>query len=531
MEIMIGEMGCREYSVPKVSPEGIEAFNKMIREYAESEANQRQVGQYKIGGRMPAPPVIAQRDATKVVTPMVEKKFERQVQPGLPMPMYMYPDVTTLSANRDTRTDAARDRYNREVLQRQAQADALVKNQHVWNMYRMPVTKENLQKKLDMTRHLTVAPTMAFSATAFPVAAGLGMAGGTGVNHATIRRTGTDWGQYMADKYGGNPDAWAFTNPGYLAGLRPVRAINRGVNRLVKLPENPKNVIKDSRDLYEGFKLRGESERVLTKKELNFLQDEFARTGHLAAAKRKFYAPYTKFVRKAIHPWEYNLRKHINEIKFAVKNPEQTKVKYDNRFQDKNLAPATEISEKNRYAMWDLYTGESMKKYNPFEVSNLSTTKRPVFTIKKEATDVKAGRGYLIDTAVSKFGKRDIIPYKADKSGYYTIPMLSEDNMFGVMGKFSFKVKEVTPNDKYHLIATDLWDLHPFQKYINKYKKYIPIIKNMRIGSPEIGKTLKIGKSIDTKVQFDVQRVPAEKRLWEWNDYEVLRQYRQGGVL
>jgi hypothetical protein len=216
----------------------------------------------------------------------------------------------------------------------------------------------------------------------------------------------------------------------------------------------------------------------------------------------------------------------------GVKNPVETKRVYDTRFDPKPRADENVSSvnfRRNRYAMWDLYTGKPVGKYNPFEVSSLSTTKRPAFTIKRDVSD----QGLLtkdLDRIARKIETGELSLYKSDRSGYKVIPAQSQDEPFGVMGNFNWKVKHVGSN-KYHVIADDLWDLHPLQTRVDKYKKYIPIIKNMRIGSPEFGKTFGFGKPVDTKVQFDLQMRPDIKTYNSKTPYNLLRQYGLGGML
>ncbi len=113
-----------------------------------------------------------------------------------------------------------------------------------------------------------------------------------------------------------------------------------------------------------------------------------------------------------------------------------------------------------------------------------------VYTIKEDFMDKPQIENRL--SAVIRDIEQSANP-AAKKRGDNKWIMLDQDSYFGTMGGFHWDIKKL-PNGNYQAYANDTWDLQPFKH------------KNGLLRNLEVGKALGIGKPLNVKVGFEIDK-------------------------
>lgn len=369
-------------------------------------------------------------------------------------------------------------------------------------------------------------------------------------------------------------------SPGMLAGYNPGKQAFQGAKTMITEPKilNSKRLLRQ---------IKKEPIRPLHTEELNLLRKELEQKGILDIQKT-WNMPYKEALRKGIEPWGYtdggngvqitgSKRKDVLGYIFGGKNPwykteeEISKIVKDPRhpFQNHPVFRAKTIREAvnmrdvarmantknsinyanrpdlNRQMTWNHYLGNSQSKYPLYDVSELSTNKNLVYTIKEGMRNIPRLKDNVLDMiedvnkGISKGSKswRDH-PYKIIDNNNWKI-LDNDVDYFGTMGGFNWDISRLN-NGNFKFIANDIWDLQPFksaslmpiwmQKNIAKvtsegvrhhielkqpYKIAHKLIKNI-----EVGKTLGIGKPLDVKVGFEFDNLG-----------NIVRQFKKGNKI
>jgi hypothetical protein len=147
------------------------------------------------------------------------------------------------------------------------------------------------------------------------------------------------------------------------------------------------------------------------------------------------------------------------------------------------------VTSKNRYATWDMYLGKPQTEHPMYDISHLTKSKNDVvYTIKEDFMDKPALQNRL--GRVIRDIEQSSNP-AARKKGDNKWIMPDSDSYFGTMGGFHWDIKKL-PNGNYEAYANDLWDLQPF--------------KGKGLRNFEIGKALGIGKPLNVKVGFEIDK-------------------------
>lgn len=311
----------------------------------------------------------------------------------------------------------------------------------------------------------------------------------------------------------------------------------------------------------------------LTVDELTALREELAVNGIISSQKTP-NLPWKEPIRKGIEPWNYDTRQatitgtRIGDIKggiFGGKNPlylpdaewrarklqlhkrlsktreidedviesilhrpksdlsSEPSLKKALTLRDENRFPeAMSELHKNRYATWNMYLGKPQTNHPLYDISELSTKDRTIYTIKDNFMDKKSIEESLSEyvanaehlTAVNKDKMLYVGTGDMTKRGNNWIVPDGDQDYFGTMGGFHWKINQL-PNGNYRAIANDVWDLHPLQS-LGKSKSYKadgtienPLLDKLKnvVLKPfrkiEFGKTLGIGKPLNVKVGFE----------------------------
>jgi hypothetical protein len=272
------------------------------------------------------------------------------------------------------------------------------------------------------------------------------------------------------------------------------------------------------------------------------LRDELRREG-IVRSQKSWNLPGKEFIRKGVKPWTYDWKNKIQDLKsllFNVKNPAYktqeeidkayeffkdhlhksgTKVPTKEEYMAK-LGPEDLIESlgdvvrdrfkqrfsnemplvsKNRYATWDMYLGKPQTAHPMYDISNLTKSKDDIiYTIKERFMNKPLIERRLdeiikgIDDPNMLLGKTGRTVKKIGDNKW--IFLEKNDSFFGTMGGFHWEIERL-PNGNYKIYANDTWDLQPFKDKENS------LLKNL-----EIGKTLGIGKPLNVKVGFEVDK-------------------------
>jgi hypothetical protein len=270
------------------------------------------------------------------------------------------------------------------------------------------------------------------------------------------------------------------------------------------------------------------------------LREELQKKG-IVSSQKTLNLPGKEIISKAVEPYGYNVGQKIKDIKSFIKdspNPlhmpqekldanykqyvddqhkwpkgmeilskdeyidafwgtyknqlastrETLKNRYAKRFSDENA-----IGTKNRYATWDMYLGKGQKEHPMYDISNLTKSKDDIiYTIKEDYMD-KPVAEQTLGRIIRDIEQSSDPAAKKIKDGHWK--MLGQDNIFGTMGGFNWDIKKL-PNGNYEAYANDVWDLQPF-----KGRDLPKSIRNL-----EVGKALGIGKPLNVKVGFEIDK-------------------------
>ena len=316
---------------------------------------------------------------------------------------------------------------------------------------------------------------------------------------------------------------------------------------------------------YIGNKIKPEAvERLLTNEELLLKRAELAENGILREQKT-LDMPYKDIIHKGVDPFGYDVKEKIGSLKSLIKdsknpmyipedkitdayktylrlekadnplsledfaskfNPDQlepslknvTLNRFGRRFAKESPTGTNSLTNKNRYATWNMYLGKSQAEHPIYDVSKLSTNKNTVYTIKKPYMDQKEIESTLQskisviedfnNNPIDDYNKANFKDFKISKNSdmSYNVPD-RDHSYFGTMGGFNWKIKPLE-NGNYEAIADDVWDLQPFKnQIIGDSDKLSGRLLNAAIKpfkKTEVGKALGIGKPIDVKVGFEL---------------------------
>jgi hypothetical protein len=279
------------------------------------------------------------------------------------------------------------------------------------------------------------------------------------------------------------------------------------------------------------------------------LREELQREG-IVSSQKTLNLPWKDIIRKGVRPWAYDIpektgdihslivprknpsyvsrdelfRAYENHKKFIAK-PGDKDISFEeymgqinedqlfmtrgevvnNRF-DKRFAKEELQRFKNRYATWDMYLGKPQTENPMYDISHLTKSKDDViYTIKEDfmdkptiehtlsrmIDDIESGssKGANIGTSEFPFYRGNVPKKKGDNKWI----MLDQDGYFGTMGGFHWDIKKLS-NGNYEAYANDVWDLQPFKG------------KDSFLRNIEVGKALGIGKPLNVKVGFEIDK-------------------------
>ena len=353
----------------------------------------------------------------------------------------------------------------------------------------------------------------------------------------------------QSKNYSGNPNL-AFTAPGKTGETRKLMEENFNAGTMAALEfTTPLAATKITKPLTNLLKAQ---DQYLDVQNLSRLRTELADKGILKSQKTPNF-PWKEPIRKGIEPWGYNIAEKIQDVGSLIKNsknrhylsPEQMEIAYQEELKylaqvnpnstyskadfmsslpQENFFKTTRENvldrfnnrfksysqiAKNRAASWDMYLGKPQLENPMYDVSELSTKKNTVYTIKPEYIDLPAVENSLnshIDLIQNQYPKMS--PEK-------TFRILDSDSdYFGTMGGFNWDISKIK-GGHYKAIANDKWDLHPFDYGLSDFAPYRKIYNNAgnfgrkvldgaekKLKSIEAGKALGIGKPMDVKVGF-----------------------------
>lgn len=271
------------------------------------------------------------------------------------------------------------------------------------------------------------------------------------------------------------------------------------------------------------------------------LREELQREG-IVQSQKTLNLPWKNIIRKGVTPWTYDIPNKVDDIKSLIfskiKNPAYTEPdEIERQYQQykkflvkpgakvlskdeyvSQLDPDmffrtrkevvnnrfnTRFSEnqtrgiKNRYTTWDMYLGKPQIENPMYDISHLTKSKDDViYTIKEDFMDKPAIENRLahvigdIETGTARTHRP-----VAKKIGDNKWIHLDNDSYFGGMGGFHWDIKKL-PNGNYEAYANDVWDLQPF-----KLRDLPKSIRNI-----EVGKALGIGKPLNVKVGFEIDK-------------------------
>ena len=353
----------------------------------------------------------------------------------------------------------------------------------------------------------------------------------------------------QSKNYSGNPNL-AFTAPGKTGETRKLMEENFNAGTMAALEfATPLAATKITKPLTNLLKVQ---DQYLDVQNLSRLRTELADKGILKSQKTPNF-PWKEPIRKGIDPWGYNIAEKIQDVGSLFKNsknrhylsPEQMEIAYQEELKylaqvDPNITYSradfmsslpqenffkttrenvldrfnnrfksySQIA-KNRAASWDMYLGKPQLENPMYDVSELSTKKNTVYTIKPEYIDLPTVENSLnshIDLIQNQYPKMS--PEK-------TFRILDSDSdYFGTMGGFNWDISKIK-GGHYKAIANDKWDLHPFDYGLSDFAPYRKIYNNAgnfgrkvldgaekKLKGIEAGKALGIGKPMDVKVGF-----------------------------
>lgn len=353
----------------------------------------------------------------------------------------------------------------------------------------------------------------------------------------------------QSKNYSGNPNL-AFTAPGKTGETRKLMEENFNAGTMAALEfATPLAATKITKPLTNLLKAQ---DQYLDVQNLSRLRTELADKGILKSQKTPNF-PWKEPIRKGIDPWGYNIAEKIQDVGSLFKNsknrhylsPEQMEIAYQEELKylaqvnpnstysradfmsslpQENFFKTTRENvldrfnnrfksysqiAKNRAASWDMYLGKPQLENPMYDVSELSTKKNTVYTIKPEYIDLPTVENSLnshIDLIQNQYPKMS--PEK-------TFRILDSDSdYFGTMGGFNWDISKIK-GGHYKAIANDKWDLHPFDYGLSDFAPYRKIYNNAgnfgrkvldgaekKLKGIEAGKALGIGKPMDVKVGF-----------------------------
>jgi hypothetical protein len=162
--------------------------------------------------------------------------------------------------------------------------------------------------------------------------------------------------------------------------------------------------------------------------------------------------------------------------------------------------------QSNRYTTWDMYLGKPQTKHPMYDISDLTTKDKIVYTIKEDFINKPKIESRLNEwadniTSLEKYGKTsmDLNAFsKMTKQGDSWIVPDNDSDMFGTMGGFHWNITPMADGN-YKVMANDIWDLQPFKgrPKFSESSNPFDLLRNM-----EVGKALGIGKPLDVQVGF-----------------------------
>jgi hypothetical protein len=197
-----------------------------------------------------------------------------------------------------------------------------------------------------------------------------------------------------------------------------------------------------------------------------------------------------------VKPDKERFLKMYNQDNYFKTNKERVLNRFTNRF-----AKDTPLTDRNRYATWDMYLGKPQSEHPMYDISDLTKSKKDVvYTIKDDfmhKDSINRKFGEMLTNIEDMEASNTFMPKTYTKNKDTWKIQDTDHDYFGTMGGFNWEVKKLG-NGNYKILANDVWDLHPF----NYYPTTSPLSKPLK--NIEVGKALGIGKPLNVKVGFIV---------------------------